>query len=296
MLEAFKCRGMKVLGIEPAKAIAKAANDAGIPTIIDFFSDHVAERIIGEYGKASIVTANYMYANIDDVASFTKNVAKILASGGVFVVQTGYHPEQMKIKMFDYIYHEHFSYFTVKVMCDLFAKCGLELFNMEKTPAKGGSIRAMAQLVGGIRSISSKVTEMIDEEEAAGIDKLQTYTRFAEEINLRKSEVLDLLCKIKAEGKRIVGYGASHSTTTLLYHFELGEYLEYIVDDNPLKHGMYSPGYHIPVHSAVRLYEDKPDYVIVLAWQYQNPIMSHNQKFLEQAGHFIIPLPELKVI
>ena len=295
MLEAFKRRGMKVLGVEPARAIAKAANEAGIPTIIDFFSDSVTDRIIREYGKASIVTANYMYANIDDVTSFTKNVAKILAPGGVFVVQTGYHPEQMKINMFDYIYHEHFSYFTLKVMREFFAKCGLELFDVEKTPAKGGSMRTVAQLAGGKRSTSRSVTEMIREEEAAGMEKPQTYTRFADNINHWKVEVLRLVRKLKAEGKRIVGYGASHSTTTLTYHFELGEYLEYIVDDNPLKHGMYSPGYHLPVYPAHRLYEDKPDYVIVLAWQYQNPIMSNNQAFLERGGHFIVPLPELKV-
>jgi len=296
MLEAFKRRGMKVLGVEPARAIAKAANEAGIPTIVDFFTDDVAEGIVREQGKVSIVTANYTYANIDDVTSFTKNVAKILAPGGVFVVQTGYHPEQMKINMFDYIYHEHFSYFTVRVMGEFFAKCGLELFDVEKSPARGGSIWTVAQLVGGKRCISPSVNEMIREEEADGMEKSETYTRFAEEINRRKADVLRLVRKLQAEGKRIVGYGASHSTTTLTYHFELGEYLEYIVDDNHLKHGMYSPGYHLPVYPARKLYEDKPDYVIVLAWQYQNPIVGNNQQFLEQGGHFIVPLPDLKVI
>lgn len=296
MLEPFKRRGMKVLGVEPAKAIAKAANEAGIPTVADFFMDSTVEKVIREYGKASIVTANYVCANIDDVTSFTENVAKILAPDGVFVVQTGYHPEQMKIKMFDYIYHEHFSYFTLKVMRDLFGKCGLELFDVEKTPVKGGSIRTVAQLAVGKRCISPSVTEIIREEETAGMEKPQTYTRFAEKINRRKVDVLRLVRKLKAEGKRIVGYGASHSTTTLTYHFELGEYLEYIVDDNPLKHGMYSPGYHLPVYPSQKLYEDKPAYVMVLAWQYQNQIMNKNQQFLEQGGRFIVPLPDLRLV
>ena len=296
MLEPFKRRGMKVLGVEPAQAIAKAANEAGIPTVADFFMDSAVEKVIREYGKASIVTANYVFANIDDITSFTENVAKILAPDGVFVVQTGYHPEQMKIKMFDYIYHEHFSYFTLKVMRDLFGKCGLELFDVEKTPVKGGSIRTVAQLVGGKRRISPSVTEMIREEETAGMEKQQTYTIFAEEINRRKGDVLSLVRKLKAKGNRIVGYGASHSTTTLTYHFELGEYLEYIVDDNPLKHEMYSPGYHLPVYPSQKLYEDKPAYVMVLAWQYQNQIMNKNQQFLEQGGRFIVPLPDLRLV
>jgi hypothetical protein len=160
----------------------------------------------------------------------------------------------------------------------------LELFDVEKTPAKGGSIRTVAQLAGGKRSTSRSITEMIREEEAAGMEKPQTYTRFADGINHRKVDVLRLVRKLKSEGKRIVGYGASHSTTTLTYHFELGEYLEYIVDDNPLKHGMYSPGYHLPVYPARRLYEDRPDYVLILAWQYQNPIVSKSQEFLKQGG------------
>jgi len=296
MLEAFKKRGMKVLGVEPAQAIGKAANDAGIPTIVDFFSDSVAEQIIRQHGKASIVTANYMYANIDDLVAFTNNVNKLLTEDGVFVVQTGYHPEQMKVKMFDYIYHEHFSYFTLKVLRYLFARCGLELIDAQKTPAKGGSIRTMAQLAGGRRPVSESVTEIIREEETAGMERTDIYFEFAAEIERAKNEMSDLLHKLKATGKRMVGYGASHSTTTLTYHFGLAQFMEYLVDDNPIKNGLYSPGYHLPVYSTQKLYEDKPIYVIVLAWQYQEPIIARNKQFSEQGGTFIVPLPKLRVV
>jgi SAM-dependent methyltransferase len=296
MLAAFKRRNMRVLGVEPGRAIARAANEAGMPTICDFFTDQVAGEIVRKHGKASIVTANYMYANIDDVVNFTRNVAMLLSADGIFVVQTGYHPEQMKLKMFDYIYHEHFSYFTLKVLQKLFAKCGLELIDAQKIPAKGGSIRVVAQLVGGQRSVHPSVTEIIHEEESEGMGRPETYIRFGKEIDQVKSEMLALLFSIKAEGNRIVGYGASHSTTTLTYHFELGRFLDYIVDDNPLKHGLYSPGYHLPVYPPQRIFEDKPDYVIILAWQYQKQILANNQSFFEKRGKFIVPLPILKVI
>ena len=296
MLEAFKKRGMQVVGVEPAQAIGKAANDAGIPTIVDFFTDTVTEQIIQKYGKAFIITANYMYANIDDLVAFTNNIAKLLAEDGVFVVQTGYHPEQMKIKMFDYIYHEHFSYFTLKVLQSLFAGCGLELIDAQKNSAKGGSIRVVAQMSGGSRNVSERVIEIIREEETAGMDKKETYFEFGLEIERSKSELLVLLHKLKTEKKRIIGYGASHSTTTLTYHFGLAQFMEYLVDDNPIKSGLYSPGYHLPVFPSQKLYEDNPDYVIMLAWQYQGPIMERNRQFSEQGGIFIVPLPEFRLV
>jgi SAM-dependent methyltransferase len=296
MLDAFKKRGMKVLGVEPAKAISKAANDAGIPTIVEFFTDRVAEKIIRKHGKTSVVTANYMYANIDDLLTFTRNVAELLAEDGVFVVQTGYHPEQMKLKMFDYIYHEHFSYFTLKVLRYLFVRCGLELIDAQKTPAKGGSIRTVAQLAGGRRPVSERVAEIIREEEVAEMEKKETYFEYSKAIDSVKNEISDLLHKLKAEGKRMVGYGASHSTTTLTYHFGLAPFMEYLVDDNPIKNGLYSPGYHLPVFPSQKLYQDKPDYVIVLAWQYREPIIAKNKQFSEQGGTFIVPLPEVRVI
>jgi hypothetical protein len=296
MLVAFKKRGMKILGVEPAQMIGKRANDAGITTIVDFFTDRVMEYIIHKHSKACIVTANYMYANIDDLMSFTSNVAKLLAEDGVFVVQTGYHSEQMKIKMFDYIYHEHFSYFTLKVLRYLFARCGLELIDAQKTSAKGGSIRTVAQLAGGKRSVSERVEEIIREEATAGLERADTYFEFAIEIDNAKKKISDLLYKLKTEGKCIVGYGASHSTTTLIYNFGLAQFMEYLVDDNPIKKGLYSPGYHIPVLSPQALYERKPDYVLILAWNYAEPIIEKHKAFMEQGGKFIVPLPELKII
>jgi len=296
MLASFKRLGMTVVGVEPASNIAIQANESGLTTINDFFTDKVAAQILREHGSASVVTANYMYANVDDVIGFTKNVLKLLAPDGIFVVQTGYHPEQMKIKMFDYIYHEHFSYFTVEVLRNIFSYCGLELIHAEKTAPKGGSIRVVGQLKAGHRIVYPVVEEMIAEEQQTGIRKIETYQNFSLGLAKSKAELHDVLSRLKSEGKRIVGFGASHSTTTLLYHFEIAPFIEYLVDDNEIKQGLYSPGYHLPVYSPQKLYEDAPDYALILGWQHRNSIMEKHKNYLAHNGHWIIPLPHLQIL
>lgn len=296
MLASFKRLGMKVVGIEPAQAIARHACEAGLTTINDFFTDAVAARVSSEYGLASVITANYMYANIDDVLGFTRTVASLLGPEGIFVVQTGYHPDQMKLNMFDYIYHEHFSYFTVEVLQQLFSRCGLDLIHAQRMTPKGGSIRIVGQLKGGSRAVDGSVSALIAEERAAGMRDAETYRTFAAGIDAAKQQLLKVLQDLKASGKRIVGLGASHSTTTLTYHFGLAPFLDYLVDDNPLKHGRFSPGHHQPVYPTTKLIEDCPDYVLILAWQHRQSIMDRHQAYLAQGGHWILPLPQLQVL
>jgi len=295
MLSSFKKIGMRIQGVEPASFIANKANDSGLPTINNFFTESIVEEIIKSQGKADVVTANYMYANIDNVIEFTQNVAKLLSTDGIFVVQTGYHPDQFKIKMFDYVYHEHFSYFSVEVLQNIFSKCGLELIHVKKISPKGGSIRVVAQLKGGKRKIDSSIEQILLEEEKNKIKSIDFYKHLENELINIKSNLINRLEKLKSEGKSIVAIGASHSTTTLLYYFELAKYIDYIVDDNELKHGRFSPGYHIPVHSTEKLYSDKPDYVLVLAWQHQDSIINKHKQYIASGGHWIIPLPELKI-
>ncbi|EMF41021.1 zinc-binding domain protein [Leptospira interrogans str. FPW1039] len=189
MLASFKKVGMNVVGVEPARTISIQANQSGIPTINDFFTENVVLKIVQDHGLASVVTANYMYANIDDIISFTKSVSKLLKREGIFVVQTGYHPEQMKIKMFDYIYHEHFSYFTVEVLKDIFLRCGLELVQVTKTLPKGGSVRAIGQLKGGSLPIDSSVTTLIEEEHRLGMRDKSVYRKFDLELEILKNKL-----------------------------------------------------------------------------------------------------------
>ena len=296
MLKAFKEVGMKILGVEPNKSIADLANKNQLNTINNYFSHSVANEIIRQYEKASIITANYMFANIDNIIDFTDNAKKILSDDGLFVVQTGYHPAQMTINMFDYIYHEHFSYFSVKVLKDLLERSGLELIHVTSQFSKGGSIRAIAQHMGGKRKTDKSVDAFISKEKEDEIHESTTYMNFAKRINEKRDMLVEFINNLKAESKTIVGYGASVSTTTLLHHFEIGEYLDYIVDDNTIKHGLFSPGYHLPVYPSKKLYSDNPDYVLILGWQHKNSIVNRNKNFLKNGGKFIVPLPELKVL
>ena len=296
MLKAFKELDMNILGVEPNKSIAGLANKNNLNTINDYFSQPIANKIVKEYEKASIVTANYMFANIDNIIDFTDNAKTILSDDGIFVIQTGYHPAQMAINMFDYIYHEHFSYFSVKVLKDLLERSGLELIHVSPQSSKGGSIRAIAQHLGSERKPDNSVDVFIAKEKEDKIHNIKTYTNFAKRINEKKDSLVEFINHLKAENKIIVGYGASVSTTTLLHHFGIGDYLDYIVDDNTIKQGLFSPGYHIPVHPSEKLYSNKPDYVLILGWQHQDSIINRNKNFLKNGGKFIIPLPELKVI
>jgi SAM-dependent methyltransferase len=296
MLASFIRLGMKVAGVEPAAAIAARANQSGLTTINAFFTEDVVQQILSNHGSASVVTANYMYANVYDVIGFTKNVVKLLTPDGIFVVQTGYHPEQMKINMFDYIYHEHFSYFTVEVLRNIFAACGLELIHVEKTAPKGGSIRVVAQRANGGKTIDASVDQHILEEQQAGMRQVETFQKFDMELMEQKKQLLAKLAVLKRDGKRIVGFGASHSTTTLLYHFEIAPYIEYLVDDNVLKQGLYSPGYHLPVYPTKALYQDSPDYVVVLAWQHKEKIINKHRRYVVNGGTWIIPLPNLQTV
>jgi SAM-dependent methyltransferase len=296
MLEAFKSFGMSVVGVEPSKNISDLANKKSLTTINSFFNRDVSNEIIEKFGKPLIITSNNTYANIEDIIQFTENVKNLLHKDGIFVIQTGYHPEQMKINMFDYIYHEHFSYFSVKVLKGLLDRCGLELIHVEKHSIKGGSIRVISQHKGGKRNPKKSLNTILEEEHLNKIHNSDTYIEFSNNIKHRKNILLKFLNNILKKSKRIVGYGASHSTTTLLHHFEISKFIDYLVDDNPIKHGLFSPGYHLPVYPSEKLYKDKPEYVLVLGWQHQDSIINRNKKFSEDGGKFIIPLPECKIL
>ena len=296
MLKAFMRLCLKTLGVEPAGNIASYANDNGVTTINDYFTDNVAKSILRTHGKAVIITANYMYANIDDINQFTRNVVSLLDNDGIYIVQTGYHPKQFDLNMFDYIYHEHFSYFTVNVLSNYFKNFDLEIIDVKIIKPKGGSIRVVAQKKGSKRNISPNVKSICDSEIKSGINTIKYYQIFNETIQRAKSILQKQLNELKCKNFKIVGFGASHSTTTLMYHFELNKFIDYIVDDNPDKLGTFSPGFHIPIYSIDKIIETKPDYILVLAWQHFESIYIKHCKSLQFEISWIVPLPNLNII
>jgi hypothetical protein len=198
--------------------------------------------------------------------------------------------------LFDTVYHEHLCYHSVRSLDRFFRRHDLELIDVERLATKGGSLRGTVQLAGGPRQVSPTVRRLIEWEEIEGLHRPETYQLYARRIATAKDEFVGLLDRLRARGMCVAGYGASPTVTTLLHHFELGQRLDYLVDDNPVKQHTYSPGHHLPVYPSDTLRERGADVVAVLAWNYAQPIISRQQAFLEGGGRFIVPLPSLQVV
>ena len=297
LLKAFKGHGLRVTGVDPARAIANAATADGIPTLPEFFSSAIAEKIRQEHGPAAVLCANNVFAHIDDLSDIVVGIRKLLAPDGVFVFEVIYVLDMIDNMVFDTIYHEHLSHHALSPLEKFFNRFDMTLFDVEKTMSKGGSIRGFAQpLSTGKRAKTNRLLEMFADEERRKIRESKIYRDFFAAIEQRKREVLRIVDGVIAEGGVVAAYGASTTTTTLLYHFELKDRIKFIVDDNKIKHGMFSPGAHIPVMPSSELSVHKPDLVVILAWTYADPIIKRNQAYLEQGGRFLIPLPDVRTV
>lgn len=296
LLKNFQEYGLRVLGVDAAQNIAALANAAGIETIADFFTQDLALKIRQSHGPATIVTANNVFAHSDVLGDMTDGIRELLADDGVFVFEVVYLLDLVEQLTFDTIYHEHLSHHSIKPFQLFFQRHGMELFHVERNRSKGGSIRGFAQLAHGPRAVSSAVGELLALEKSVGLDKAKIFQDLFAQLEGLKKGLQELLSDLKAQGKQIAGYGASASVTTLVHHFEIAQFLDFIVDDDPRRQGLSSPGFHIPIVAKSVLAEKKPDYVLVLAWQYATPIMRNNQAYISGGGKFILPLPALKVI
>lgn len=295
LLRFFKDRGMRVLGVDPALNIARKATESGIDTLPTFFSRDFAHRIREKYGLATIITANNVFAHIDDLADITDGIRDLLFPDGVFAFEVSYLGDVIEKTFFDTIYHEHLSYHSVKPLKLFFSRHGMKLIDIKRVPTHGGSLRGIVQLADGPRKASHFITKMINLEREMGLDRSETFKSFAANIDRVKFRLSKTLKDLKALGKTIAGYGAPAKATTLLYHFDLGGVLDFIVDDSTLKQNLFTPGYHIPVLPPEAIYQRKPDYLIILAWNFAQQIIEKHQSFLDKGGRFIIPLPEVEI-
>jgi SAM-dependent methyltransferase len=297
LLRFFKEAGMGVLGIDPAQAIAYSATQNGIETLAAFFTSKLAETIKAQDGKADLIVANNVFAHADDLHDIVKGIRALLKPQGVFVFEVSYLVDVYEKTLFDTIYHEHVCYHSVKPLRDFFKTNGLELIATQSVDTHGGSLRAMAQLAGGPHREEPSVAEFIKREETLGLDKAATFKGLSAKISKLRDELHALLKKLKSEGKRIAAFGAPAKATTLMLHFGIGpEFVDFIVDDSPLKQGLYSPAFHIPVVPSAEIYARKPDYLVILAWNFAEPIMAKHAKFHQGGGHFVIPVPTVQVV
>jgi SAM-dependent methyltransferase len=296
LLKMFKANGHRVLGVDPATAIARQATEAGIETLPTYFTSQQAGEIRAKHGAASILTANNVFANIDNLADFAAGVREMLSPNGVFVFETSYLLDVLSKTLLETFFHEHVSYFSVKPLQTYFRSHGMELFDVQRMPTKGGSIRGFVQLAGGSRPVKPSVAEQVASEDQAGLGKIETYRAFQERIGRIRDALHKQLDAWKQEGKVIAGYGASVGVTTLLFQFDLGGRIDFLVDDNPVRYGLYSPGYHVPVFPSSDLYSRKADNIVLLACAYLEPIRKRHQKFVEHGGKFLVPLPEVRIV
>ena len=296
LLKNFKNKGIRVLGIEPSKEIAKEAKINGVDTIPAYFSSNLSQEIISDYGYADIVTVNNLFANIDNLEDFVMGIKKILSKDGVLIIEASYLLDLIQNMVFDYIYHEHLSYFSIKPLKIFFNNLGMDIFDVEKIGTKGGSIRIFIQYADGPHSINETVSQMITNENDLGLYNSTIWKKFNDKINDRKTLITNKLIELKDKGCTIAGYGGSATSTTLIYHFGLNNFISYIFDDNVAKHNTYSPGFHIPVFPSSLIYDKTPDYIVLLAWRFKQPIVEKHKEYLNNNGNFILPLPDFKII
>jgi hypothetical protein len=292
----FKQKGLNILGIDPARSIAEAATNNGIETWPEFFEQKVADQIKKEKGLASLITANNVFAHADDLSGITDNIRSLLTPDGVFVFEVSYLRDVFEQTLFDTIYHEHIAYHSVIPLVNFFEAKGMDFFAAERIDSHGGSLRGMVQLSGGPHKADGTITELVEYEKQIKLDKAVTWTGYAQKIDAIRDELVDLVTGLIKAGKSIAGFGAPAKATTLMYHFDIGpEIIDFIADDSPLKQGLYSPGLHIPVLAGDAIYEKNPDYVVLLAWNFAPQIMANHQKYHDGGGHFIVPLPNVRI-
>ncbi|MBS3136770.1 class I SAM-dependent methyltransferase [Candidatus Woesearchaeota archaeon] len=295
LLQAFQVHSIQVVGVEPAENIAKIARERGVGTINGFFSSSVVQQIIANYKKASLVTANNVFAHVDDIDGFTKNVYELLEPEGVFVIEFQYFVDTVETMTFDNVYHEHVSYYTITSLEPFFKRHGFTIFFLEHIGTHGGSIRAYMKKSSSKRPVDPIVSQYLSEEKKKGILTRHYYENFGKAVYEARDKLVRFVKDIKSEGKTIAGYGAPAKANTLLNFCGIGrEYISYIVDDNPLKQGLYTPGTHIPVFSAQKLVSEPPDCLLILAWNFAQEILQRTKDL--KGVTFIIPLPTPQIV
>ena len=297
LLKGFKKIGVKTLGVEPASNIAEIARTAGIETINDFFNSGTAERIVKERGRAKIITATNVVAHIDDLCELLNGINVLLDFDGTFIMEVPYLVDMIQNNEFDTAYHEHLSYFSVKPLVVLFERFNMEIFDVKRFPIHGGTIRIYVKRKSSGLKVTDSINELLMLEKGLQLDKLETYIKFAERVKRLKDELASFLKELKSNGKTVIGYGAPAKGNTLLNYFKIGpDLLNYIVDKNKLKHGLYTPGTHIKVVPVEKVLEDMPDYVLILAWNFADEIIKQQFEYKELGGKFIIPIPHTAVL
>jgi SAM-dependent methyltransferase len=298
LLQYFVKRGIPALGIEPAANVAKAAEERGVKTVVDFFGAKLARRLVSEGKSANLILGNNVLAQVPDINSFVEGIKILLAPGGVVTIEFPHLLQLMDQNQFDTIYHEHFSYFSFATTARIFAAHGMTLFDVEELPTHGGSLRIYGRHADDeSKPMTARAKELLEREAEAGLGGLEAYRQFREQVEATKRDLLEFLIETRREGKSIIGYGAPGKGNTLLNYCGIRtDFLEYTVDRNPYKQGTYLPGTHIPVHDPEKIAETKPDYILILPWNLKDEIAAQLAYTAEWGAKLVVPIPRVQVL
>ena len=296
LLKNFVEAGVPCLGFEPAGNIAEVARASGVETLCEFFGNETAANLKTTRGQADLILGNNVFAHAPETNDFVAGLGILLKPDGWIVLEFPYGVDMIEKAEFDTIYHEHVFYFTLTPLVPLFARHGLEIFKAERLDIHGGSLRIYAAHIG-TEPLDQSVRDLLTFEHQLGVDSLGYYERFSQHAHKVKSDLVGFLQQKTAEGKRVAAYGASAKGSTLLNFIgEAARHLEFIADRSTYKQGRLSPGHHLPIVDADALQQRNPDYALLLVWNFADEVMKQQRSYTDRGGHFVIPLPELRVV
>lgn len=299
LLQFYKELKVPVLGIEPARNIASIARDQrGIPTIEEFFGEDLGYRLRHTGTRADVIHANNVLAHVPDLNGFVRGLACFLKDSGAAVIEVPYVKSMLDDLEFDTIYHEHLCYFSLTSLTNVLHRAGLEVFDVEQIPIHGGSLRVFARKMGSTTAgHAPAVTALLAEERRWRVAEDSVYQDFGTRVPLLREELTRTLRDLKAAGARIAAYGASAKGSTLLNYCGVDSALvDYVVDRNTYKQGRFSPGTHLPILAPEYLLSDRPDYVLLLTWNFAAEILAQQDAYRRAGGRFIVPVPDVRVV
>ena len=296
LLQHFVSRGVPVLGVEPARNVARVAEEKGIPTRVEFFGVRSARQLSHERGRANLIIGNNVLAQVPDLNDFVGGIRLMLAWNGTVTLEFPHLSQLIQGNQFDTIYHEHFSYFSLYAAERIFQEHGLRIYDVEELTTHGGSLRVWGCHDADPRTERPRLQELRARELAEGVDQLEYYSGFAERVIRTKHNLLDFLIEARRQGRSVAGYGAPGKGNTLLNYCGIRtDFLEYTVDRNPYKQGLFLPGTHIPIHRPERLAVTRPDYIVIMPWNLKSEITAQLQDAREWGARFVVAIPELEV-
>lgn len=293
-LQFFKKLGINVLGVDPAKNIAKVANKKGIKTIPEFFNYRFAKQLKAKKIDADLIFGANVLAHVPKIVDFVKGVELILKDDGTAIFEFPYLKGLMENK-FDTIYHEHVFYYSLIALQNIFSFAKLEIYDVEITEVQGGSLRIYAAHKG-VFPINMRVKDLKIKEIKNGYNKIDQYYKIEKKVKKLKQNLIKVIINLKKKGKKIAAYSAPAKGNILLNYFNIGEnYLEFIVDKSSAKQGYYTPGTHMLVEKVEKIFKDKPDYLLILCWNISDEVIQQMNEFTIGGGKYIIPIPQVTI-